>query len=389
MSPEVTGPEREIVIACLAGEQPGAYNVPVFVRFDEPVDAARLAKVTFAVLAAAPTLRRTYAREGRTVRRVPAAAPLVERLSIAAPEDRYAVASARRIAVTDPVLARAAVLETGADAPTYLYLNVHHALVDGMSLSLLLQAILQGYLTGAIEVLPEAAAAPPAAATPEAADLSPWQARPDLAGTVLGALAARRDPAAGVSVTERAIECAKLPGFAECLGAAVPALADWLGLEQVIVSTALAGRTIGNLKSLGNFVRLQPLALDAREPGDLSDLARRLTIASSSPPGPAGPAHPLLRAVTGSVIFDYKRESLISRRLHPGLAAELVADDSYVDVKYDLHLSLYQCGTTQQVTLTARELPEAAVTELLDAYHARLTGEPGRSVPSVPSAIAS
>ncbi len=108
MSPELTGPERDIVVACLVGDEPGAYNIPVFVRFDEPVDCARFARAADAVLAASPALRSRFVRDGRTIRRAPASAARTERLR-ARRDELSAVAAARRIEVTDEVLVRSAV----------------------------------------------------------------------------------------------------------------------------------------------------------------------------------------------------------------------------------------------------------------------------------------
>lgn len=386
---EVTGPERDIVIACLAGDEPGAYNVPVFVRFDEPVDIPRLVEAARRVLAASPALRTTYARSGRSLTRRASAPPPPVDLLRAHPSELTGLAEARRIAVTDPILVRAAVIDLDAPGRPHLFLNVHHALADGISLSLILRAVLDAYVTGEVAVLagPESDAAPERLTARRTADLTPWAPTPADTGAFLAALAARATPGSGVSVTERAIETHGIPTYAESLAAFVPALADWLGVETVVVATALAGRPIGSLRAIGNFVRLQPLALSARATTDHADLARRLAIASADPGAPPPPSDPLTRAASVAVVFDYKRESLVARRIHPGVAAYLVADDGYRDVKYDLHVSLYQCAAVQHATLTARDLPADAVTGLLGAYAARLT--PARpastSVPSVPS----
>ncbi len=389
MSPEISGaqvigPERDIVVACLAADEPGAYNVPVFVRFDEPVDIPRLVEATRRVLAASPALRTTYARSGRSLTRLTSAsAPVVERLR-AHPSELSALAEARRIEVTDPVLVRAAVIDLDAPGRPHLFLNVHHALADGISLSLILRAVLEAYVTGEVIALPgpQARDAPAPGAPQLTADLSPWLPTPAAAGAFLAALAAHRTPGSGVTVTERAIATHGIPTFAQSLAAFVPALASWLGLDTVVVATALAGRPIGALRSVGNFVRLQPLALSAGTATDHADLARRLAIASADPAPAPAPADPLTRAASVAVVFDYKRESLVARRIHPAIAAHLVPDDGYRDVKYDLHVSLYQCGETQHATLTARDLPPDALTTFLESYADRLAPS---SVPSVPS----
>lgn len=415
MSPELAGPERDIVVACLAGDEPGAYNIPVFLRFDEAVDIPRLVTAAEAVIGASPALRAAYTRRGRVVERTRAAVPArVERLR-AHPGELYAVAASRRIEVLDPTLVRAAVVELDPPHPVHLFVNLHHAIADGMSLNLLLRAILDAYLTGDVTVLTGPASATadqtgrgptglvPATQLPatqvsatqvsatkvpaQAATLDPWAADPGSSGRFLAALAARRDPAAAPSVTERTIQGRGIRTFADSLAAFVPVFAGWLGVEEVVVSTALAGRSIRDLRTIGNFVRLQPLALPADGSTDYDDLARRLAIASAGPvPAPA-PLDPRSRAAGVSVVFDYKRESLIARRVHPGIAAHVVADEGYRDVKYDLHISLYQCGATQQATVTARDIAPAAIADLLAAYADRLTAAPAPSapVPSVPS----
>ncbi|NHA67696.1 condensation domain-containing protein [Phycicoccus flavus] len=399
-APEVTGAERDVVVACLVSDEPATYNVPVHVRFEKPVDPARLRDAVAAVLVASPTLRRTYVRDGRRIRRGPAATPVVDLLRIA-PADLDTVARARRVRVLDPVLVRAAVCEvaSGTGPPqVWLHLNAHHALVDGIGLVHVLRAVLDTYRTGTLVVPDEPCA-------PEGSDRTVRPVRPSPAAlpgprvdadvdersaqAFLAALAALRVPGTGVGVVRRDLTVPGTPTYASTLAALVPALGLWCDIDVVVVSSGLAGRTPADARAVGSFVRLEPLALDLDAWVDLGPrevlagvgrLAATLALRSVAPAPP--PRRGLVRRAEVGVVLDYKRESLVPQTLDASLGAHLVEDGTYVDCKYDLHVSVHQTGAGQQLTLTGRDLPVSVLGRLADLYLQQLRLGALRALPA-------
>jgi hypothetical protein len=391
-----TAVERDLVVACLVSDQPAPYNVPVFLRFGEPVDAGRLRDAAASVLAGVGLLRRRYLRHGREIlRETGTGLPEVERLACTR-DELAGVTAHRRLGVLDRHLVRAAVIEVDGEPYPRLFVNVHHVLMDGLSLALFLHAVVECYLTGRA---PQLESDQPDLQPPEPPDLPDL---PDLAGPAAvadfqRAFTARCGTGAGsgLAVHRRTIE---LPGgnlsFAANLAAFAPALAEWVGMPQVVLSVALLGRPVTRLRTLGNFVRLQPLALDAGGWSQLPPaevlgmtrrLARELLLRSTLPAQPAARAGSRLSDLL--VVLDHKTEALVPEQIHPRLKAFVEDDPSYLDHKFGLHFNIDATPRGLRLTVSAQGVPEPALVALTQNHERhlrRIQGGPASTpVPAV------
>lgn len=383
----LSGPERDIVVACLASDEPAPYNVPVYLVFDETVDTERLREAVQCVLDASSVLARTYVRDGSWLRRGPDTTPTVEMLAADA-ADLDTIASQRRIGVLDQALVRAAVVQVRDLDETRLFLNVHHALVDGLSLTLLLRAIVEAYLTGRTPSFDErprgAASGGPEVLLPTGvleANLPLPRVEEFFSG-----LERLRGSGVGTGVATVTVDAPWTPTFSTSLGAIVPALGLWCGSDAIVVAVGLAGRTSVDRWAIGNFVRLEPLVFElghwlALSPSEVSrgltSLGAALALRATGPLG--GDSAARGRMAQLGVVFDYKRESLVPTSVHPGLATRVVEDASYVDPKYAVHVSVDQVGSRQQLTITAPGIPDATLRRLAQAYCDQLLYGPFRT----------
>jgi len=385
VSEVVTGLERDIVVACLASDDPAPYNIPVFLRFDEQVDLDRLADAAQALLNQPELLRRRYFRQGHDILRGMTAPALVERVRCRV-ADLPRLARERRLQVLDAPLVKVVVIEVVDDPHDRLFVNVHHVLMDGMSLTIFLHAVVEAYLSGQPEMLdcaggratlPEQPYRP--VHRPGSVPLPTVPVTDELVTGFLEAFDRRRRPGANV-VHRRSINLPEADlSFAANLTAFVPALAEWCGTPRVVLSIALLGRPVSQLRELGNFVRLEPLAFDVRQWQDVTavDLRRSMAalaadlVVRSGHHGTVTPAG-RSRLTEVMVVFDYKSETLVPERIHPGLTAFLEEESTYWESKFEVHFSIYKTGCVQSVTVSARDLPEHAVIGLADAYERRL-----------------
>lgn len=383
----LTGPERDIVVACLASDEPAPYNVPVHLVFDEPIDAQRLVEAATRVLGASTVLARTFVRDGSWLRRGPAARPTVELMTADAAQ-LDAIVAQRRIGVLDSSLVRAVVVQVRDLDETRLFLNVHHALVDGMSLALVLRAIVDSYLTGRTPNFDErprgALPGGPEVLLPEGvreANLPLPRVQEFFTG--LGRL---RVPGVGTGVATLTVDSPWVPTFSTSLGAIVPALGLWCDSDAIVVAVGLAGRTSVDRRALGNFVRLEPLVFELEHWLDLrpeevsiglSSLGAALALRATGPRSADSATRGRMTQL--GVVFDYKRESLVPTRVHPGLATRVVEDATYVDPKYAVHVSVDQVGSRQQLTITASGIPDGALRRLAQAYCDQLLYGPFRT----------
>lgn len=379
--------ERDIVVACLASDEPAPYNVPVHLVFDEAVDLERLHDAVLRVLSASTVLSRTYVRDGSWLRRGPGATPTVETVTVTS-HDLDALVADRRIGVLDPSLVRAVVVRVTDLDETRVFLNVHHALVDGMSLTLVLRAIVESYLTGRSPSFDERprglTPGGPSVLFPEGV-LKANVPAPHIERFFTG-LQRLREPEVGTGVATVTLDVPWTPTFSTSLGAIVPALGLWCDSDAVVVAVGLVGRTSVDRWALGNFVRLEPLVFElghwlSLSPPEVSRglsalgaaLALRATAPLDGDPSARG------RMTRLGVVFDYKRESLVPTSVHPGLATRVVEDATYVDPKYAVHVSVDQTGSRQHVTVTAPGLPDATLRRLVQAYADQLLYGPFRT----------
>lgn len=382
--------EREIVTACLMSDHEAPYNVPVFVDFDEPVDEERLFRAVRMTVEACPELCRAFRRDGTRLFATPAT-PVVERVEVLSSRAVDDVGD-RRIPVLDTPLVHAAVISVRDTGRTRLYLNAHHAVVDGISLALLLHTIADAYLTGAPPAFPRIADAAEHHAAPRAivgTEHLAMSESSEAAAAFVTALHGMREAGVGTVQVRRTVRAPERTGFAASLGAVVPALSVWTDTRSVLLSTALVGRDAAHRAAIGNFVRLQPLVFDVdawplvetpvlrRELGSLAvGMAIRATVPLSS-----GSAKLSDRIPATSVVFDYGTQSLVPRRIHEDLPGRIVEDDSYVDPKYGLHLSVDQDGDEQSLTLVAEGIPAHRLEQLAWLYAQQLRYGPLRSAP--------
>ncbi|MCU1535711.1 MAG: Acyl carrier protein [Humibacillus sp.] len=383
----LTPAERDVVVACLTSDEPAPYNVPVHLVFDEHVDTERLRAAVERVLGASRVLARTYVRDGGLLRRGPDATPVVEVLSVAS-GDLDDLVAARRIGVLDASLVRAVVVRVTDRDETRVFLNVHHALVDGMSLTLVLRAIVESYLTGRAPSFDErprgAAPGGPAVLFPEGV-LTANVPEPRIESFFTG-VRHLCDPRVGTGVATVTLDVPWTPTFSASLGAVVPALGLWSDSDAVVVSVGLVGRTSADRWALGNFVRLEPLVFElghwlSLSPPEvsrgLSALGAALALRATGPrDGDPTSRHRMTRL---GVVFDYKRESLVPTSVHPGLATRVVEDATYVDPKYAVHISVDQTGSRQQVTVTAPGMADSTLRRLVQAYSDQLLYGPFRA----------
>lgn len=327
-SPTLSAVEHDIVVASLASDEQHPYNVPVFVRFHGATSSAELRRAVEAVVDDVPHLRRRFRRVGRRLEAYAAPEPpAVADLVVTTLED---AARTRRLDVLDSALVSLACCRLDGTDEVWLYVNAHHALLDGWSLGILLRDV--------------------------AARLGPGRA-PDGQPGVPSTPGRRRG------------------SFATALAAFTLTWARVVGQLDAPLAVPVLGRTTAQMGDHGSFARLVPASIDLthRTQQPVRELvlaargvgaeAARASMSALPTPGAAAAAPPT------AVVFDYKTDALVSTGATAGQPYDIAVDTSYSDVKYDVHVTVHETVAGVDVTVSGARLPpgtEAVVAEEYD-----------------------
>ncbi|HKH46250.1 MAG TPA: amino acid adenylation domain-containing protein, partial [Thermoanaerobaculia bacterium] len=412
------------------------YNVPAALRLTGPLDTAALAWALGEAVRRHETLRTTLAAEDREIVQVvappePAESwrlPCADLGGLAAGRReaelcrRLAEEASRPFDLTRGPLFRTVLLRLGTEEHVLL-LDLHHAVADGWSLTILRRELAVSY--SARLAWPAGEPSPLAELPIQYADFAAWQ-REQLSGAALephlawwrerlaGApaildlpLAHARTPRPAVRSTRGVRRSLPLPPelgdglralsrragatpFLVLLAAFQTLLHRWTGQEDLLVGTPLAGRSLVETEGLiGLFANLVPLRAVFSGPADGPPFAEVLRRAREAFLGThahqdlpferlveelqpvRSPRHaPLVQA-----IFTFQ-EGAVERSLDwPGLVAKPV-EIPHGEVKFDLGLSIEERpgGWLVRLDAAADLLEPVDLLRLLDSYGALLAG---------------
>jgi non-ribosomal peptide synthetase component F/acyl carrier protein len=297
--PPVAGPvelhPQQVGMYALWQVDPGslAYNIPVRVTIDGPLDVARL-DAAFRELVArhdALRMRFTLTEDGVRQAAVPVTAGLARPAEL--PEDVVAD-FVRPFRLDEPPLIRGLVAPTGPGRHE-LYLDAHHIVMDGISLRVLLAELFDRYdgKEPATPAVSYAAAArwsrdrheDPAHETFWRAELADAPVGPGLptdrprgrTRAVRGAVTGRTVDTALVTALDQAARRLGTTTFAVLLAAWTATLARVGGQRDLVVGTPVSGRTHPDLDSVvGMFVSTVCLRARIDDTTTLGELAVRL-----------------------------------------------------------------------------------------------------------------
>lgn len=370
----VTVNEQRVINGSLLSQ--AAYNIPLFVRFGQGLDIRRMYNLLMERFEKLAIFRTSFQLEGTMTKRISNAAPLIEIQSFVRldkPEKEQLLAS-HLIGIEDTELVRAVLCKVTGEPSDYLFLNVHHALMDGFSMNLFLQDLLAAYLRDEPCSLDSS---PPSiretAPLMEAVDPHRFAGYDSFKAKLLGKQ---------TEVVHYINDSIVLPDwlrrhsdFALVLSAFALSMAQWLGTYEVYTAYPSLGRDLSSYRQLGNFVQMIPFDLRMEQEQSVDSLVsaiQKRTLASLGMRDYYGEIMRLERmpllGLFRDIIFDYKSGTLIEKQLDGEHDITLEDADAYRDEKYGLHFSVYKNGQLLQLTVISSEYADSELRQLIALF---------------------
>lgn len=378
MSAMVSSTEKRIVSSCLLS--PTAYNIPLFVKFAEGLDIPRMYHLLTRYMEDFALFRTSYEIHSEIHKRIRKEQPTVE-VRTFEHLDKERLSSEQLITIQDRVLVRFLICRVVDEPGDYLFINAHHVLLDGFSMNLFLQELIQAYLTGEPgvsqlypPVLEENGAAENRGREISFENYAPFKAR--LRGRQCSEVHYLQED---FSLDGGPVK--RHSDFAVALTAFLLSLAHFLHSSSVYLAYPYLGRDPRNYKALGNFVQLIPFGIELEEElGTGTDqlIAGIQTRIFSSFAGRDYYDELVRTEGMGSmnifrdIIFDYKSGSLIAKTLNEAHGIQLEEAPGYRDEKYGLHVSVYKTGNDWEISIISSEYKLEDLQPLLRLFHSIL-----------------
>lgn len=375
----VTINEQRIINGSLLSQ--AAYNIPLFVRFGQGLDIRRMYSLLTERFERLAVFRTSFQLEGVMTKRISKEAPLIEIQSFARmdkPEKESLMAS-HLIGVEEAELVRAVLCKIAGERADYLFLNVHHALLDGFSMNLFLQDLLASYLRDEPSTLEAALPSNKDAAIAQMDPMDPqrFEGYDSFKTKLIG------KQTDAVHYLCESIVVPDWPrrhsDFAVTLSAFALSMAQWLGTNEVYTAYPTLGRDLSSYRQLGNFVQMIPfdLQLDPEQSVEsLIGLVQKRTLANLGARDYYGEVMRLERMqllnLFRDIVFDYKSGTLIDKLLDDEHDITMEDAEAYRDEKYGMHFSVYRTGQLLQLTVIASEYAEDELRQLIALFRANV-----------------
>ncbi|OMF10820.1 hypothetical protein BK131_22720 [Paenibacillus amylolyticus] len=367
--------EKRIINSSLLN--PTAYNIPMIVKFRKGLNISKMYNLLTVYFEHYDIFRTSY-RIGSDIERwITAAVPTIEICSQSIFEPQ-AMLDAHLISVEDKELVKIVLCKVADETNDYLFVNVHHALLDGLSINLFLQDVIEAYLSdepldfqcSTVDEHTKNSNNNSQRATVNFGEYEGFKSR--LLNKQIEHVNYRSETVKLGNVVKQ-----KYTDFSLCLTAFAISVAGWLNHNSVYLAYPYLGRNQTNFRALGNFVQLVPFhkRLETQNYSSVEKLTAEVQqqifkdMTTNSHYDDVR-YHESMQCMNifRDIIFDYKSGSLIETTLSHEHEITLHEIETYRDEKYGIHFSIYKHMHELHITMISSEYSSEDMEKLLTIF---------------------
>ncbi|EAD7632595.1 hypothetical protein AB290_11770 [Listeria monocytogenes] len=376
---KVSEKEKKIIASCLANET--AYNIPLFIKFNKGMNIKRMTEILTGLLQQHKIFQTTFQINERSLEKKIGSVPNIAVEEMTA-RDKEHIYRKSLISIQDEQLMKIILCKIKDRSYDYLFMNIHHVLVDGFSTNLFLKEIISRYTSNtSLGMISEKTIGSESEADQSKNEFS-------FNGYDLFKAQLQTKKVSGgqqvslhkkLSLTGK--KHSKYSDFSNNLIAFSLSVAEWLGLEQAYLAYPSLGRNRNNYRSLGNFVELVPFQyrFDLKSNETKKRLIQNVQEQVIKNAGDNDFFETMKRNngtscldIFNSIVFDYKSTSLIDKVLDEDQQIILEEEEAYIDQKFDLHVVIYKTEQDLELTVLSNEFPEKELEELSTIFEQKL-----------------
>ncbi|WP_442603175.1 condensation domain-containing protein [Paenibacillus sp. KN14-4R] len=366
----VSDNEKRIINSSLLSKN--AYNIPLFVKFPKGLNIPKMYRLLIQYFEQHAIFRTSYQVDDHIRKKTNDDIPTIE-VQTFMHLDKELLLERQLISIEDQDLVKVVLCKVVKEPYDYMFINVHHVLMDGFSMNLFLQDVIRAYLYDeptSLEIDEQ-----PGVKQMSEGPTNSVSVNFEQYGAFKSKLLQKQVDAVHYLDEQLILPSKPTPRYSEfaiSLTAFAVSLAEWLGSWNVYLTYPSLGRDKMNYRSLGNFVQLIPFHHNFDQVGEgelnhiLGEIQKRIFSTLGS--------HDLYDDVIQreqmshmnifrDIVFDYKSGSLIGKMLDEAHGITLEEASTYRDEKYGLHVSVYKSQNELTVNIISSEY------ELVDLKH--------------------
>lgn len=366
--------DSELKIYTASNQKQNSYNTPYFLKFENGFEVKRIRKVLNELLNSDECFKTSFYLNQRGELEK-SFNELGELLNINYYEkftqrDKEEVLKDSLIQVTDSVLFRIVICKIEGSRADYIFLNFHHIIMDGYSISLFINEFIDLYYKKTFEKRSDKTRVGKNVRR-ESISLEKYPRFKRSLKMI------KTDDTS--CVISKSID--KNPGsfgsaFLEAEGAFTLALSEVLRLKDIYFAFPVLGRNQSNKNSYGNFTVLKPIYHDIEKISTYKELLK--STKKSVYPDILSPDNNLKEEISNikkefsgiftDIIFDFKSSNLINYVVDPKHNIFLEEATGYTDDKFDFLFSIFSTEDQLLVEVHSKILEPSMVQNLINNF---------------------
>jgi len=348
--PMVSENERKVIHSCLLNTT--AYNIPLFIKFHQGLNISKMYNLLTQYFEKYAIFRTFYHVEEEITKCTDGAIPTIEIQSFKH-LDKKLLCDMNLISIKDKELVHVVLCKVADEECDYMFINIHHVLLDGFSINLFLQDLIEVYLYDReidlqLSILVDEGDSRKAEQHNES--LISFEKYEYFKSRLI-----QKQVDSVNYIDDQLVitgnHSQKYTDFAICVTAFSMSMAQWVESRAIYMSYPHLGRDSRNYKMLGNFVQLIPFhhhfasEQDERIDHMIAGIQQSVFSSFTNQDG----YDEVMRKermscmnIFRDVIFDYKSGSLIEKVINEDHEIVLEEANMYRDEKYGLHFSIYK-----------------------------------------------
>lgn len=371
--------ERKIINSCLLNRT--AYNIPLFITFHRGLNIPKMYHLLTQYFEQHAIFRTSYRIDTEIYKSENEKIPTIEIQSFSN-LDKEELCKKHLISIEDPELVRVVLCKVTNEPYDVMFLNIHHVLLDGFSVQLFLQKLIEAYLSEQ----------PIDLRLSQFNELAQAEAAASIANNSISKnIRFEHYDAFKLRLMSKQSECIhyvdelidlpekyiqRFSDFALCLTAFSISMAGWLNSNAIYMAYPYLGRDKNNYKVLGNFVQLLPFQHNFEQEYDMSldQITAHIQDYIFTMMGNSSDFQGMLQEqmnrmnIFRDIMFDYKSGSLISKVLNEEHSIELEEAGMYRDEKYGMHFSIYKNQNQLEIHVISSEYELEHVQYLITSF---------------------
>lgn len=374
--PKVSENERKVIHSCLLNTT--AYNIPLFIKFHQGLNISKIYNLLTRYFEQYAIFRTFYQVDADITKCTNLAIPTIEIQSFKH-LDKNLLCDMNLISIKDKELVRVVLCKVADEDCDYMFINIHHVLLDGFSINLFLQDLIEVYLYDReidlqLSTLVDERDSRKAEQRNES--LISFEEYEYFKSRLL------QKQVDSVNYIDDQLEITgnnsqKYTDFAICVTAFSMSMAQWLESRAIYMTYPHLGRDSRNYKMLGNFVQLIPFHhhFTSEEDDRIDNMIAAIQQSVFSSFTNQDGYDEVMRKermscmnIFRDVIFDFKSGSLIEKAINEDHEIVLEEATMYRDEKYGLHFSIYKVLNRLTINIISSEYGMDDLQDLLASF---------------------